>query len=411
MSQEFQGGVCGGKWWNSSTNLFRSSPCTSAINGIGAFGGWPSHDDQLLDMKTTTRSSSDSAGSVSDGSSSIVLQDHDSTFQMMGINLSSSTITNHNWNQDLMIDSGRSEETYSHLLQEATPLNSSMNYGQQNGFDCTQINKQWSSNNFSQDSSINNSSSHGLVSSFPMNSASFSYNLGPQSLLDNQLEMNYSSATNYNQMINSNDFLTSLPKESPMIKPGLQFSNNTAFWNAMDEDLKDVRTKSRFMQSSVNSTKPSPSIFTAKYRNEEMGEISSSAAKKDKSEPAVKRPRIETPSPLPTFKVRKEKMGDRVTALQQLVSPFGKTDTASVLHEAIEYIKFLHDQVSVLSSPYMKNGSPPLQREIKDQEGLNIVQGLKSRGLCLVPVSSTFPVTSDHTGTDFWTPTFGGSFR
>ncbi|KAL7153324.1 hypothetical protein ABFS83_04G160800 [Erythranthe nasuta] len=45
--------------------------------------------------------------------------------------------------------------------------------------------------------------------------------------------------------------------------------------------------------------------------------------------------------------VRKEKMGDRVTALQQLVSPFGKTDTASVLSDAIEYIKFLHEQISV----------------------------------------------------------------
>ncbi|XP_022888387.1 transcription factor bHLH123-like isoform X3 [Olea europaea var. sylvestris] len=48
-------------------------------------------------------------------------------------------------------------------------------------------------------------------------------------------------------------------------------------------------------------------------------------------------------------------MGDRVTALQQLVSPFGKTDTASVLSEAIEYIKFLHDQVNMLSTPYLKS--------------------------------------------------------
>uniref|UniRef100_A0ACD5T8V1 Uncharacterized protein n=1 Tax=Avena sativa TaxID=4498 RepID=A0ACD5T8V1_AVESA len=61
---------------------------------------------------------------------------------------------------------------------------------------------------------------------------------------------------------------------------------------------------------------------------------------------AAKKPRTETPSPMPTFKVRKEKLGDRITALQQLVSPFGKTDTASVLHEAIGYIKFLHDQVA-----------------------------------------------------------------
>uniref|UniRef100_A0ACD5U143 Uncharacterized protein n=1 Tax=Avena sativa TaxID=4498 RepID=A0ACD5U143_AVESA len=79
---------------------------------------------------------------------------------------------------------------------------------------------------------------------------------------------------------------------------------------------------------------------------------SSSATKRSSAAPstpaaAAKKPRTETPSPMPTFKVRKEKLGDRITALQQLVSPFGKTDTASVLHEAIGYIKFLHDQVAV----------------------------------------------------------------
>eukprot|EP00252_Welwitschia_mirabilis_P022676 TRINITY_DN6206_c0_g1_i2.p1 TRINITY_DN6206_c0_g1~~TRINITY_DN6206_c0_g1_i2.p1 ORF type:complete len:336 (-),score=41.24 TRINITY_DN6206_c0_g1_i2:457-1464(-) len=60
-----------------------------------------------------------------------------------------------------------------------------------------------------------------------------------------------------------------------------------------------------------------------------------------------KRPRIEAPSAIPAFKVRKEKLGDRITALQQLVSPFGKTDTASVLLEAIGYIKFLQQQIRV----------------------------------------------------------------
>nr|CAD1843387.1 unnamed protein product [Ananas comosus var. bracteatus] len=51
-----------------------------------------------------------------------------------------------------------------------------------------------------------------------------------------------------------------------------------------------------------------------------------------------------------SFQVRKEKLGDRITALHQLVSPFGKTDTASVLLEAIGYIRFLQTQIEVLST-------------------------------------------------------------
>ncbi|PNY02918.1 transcription factor bHLH123-like protein, partial [Trifolium pratense] len=108
------------------------------------------------------------------------------------------------------------------------------------------------------------------------------------------------------------------------------------------------------------------------------------------------------------------------------------TDTASVLSEAIEYIKFLHEQVTVLSTPYMKSGAPieihqPQlvtqaskyclhfhldlnENSSKSKKSESAKQDLKSRGLCLVPVSSTFPVTHETT-VDFWTPTFGGTSR
>ncbi|KAK2985826.1 hypothetical protein RJ640_018692 [Escallonia rubra] len=105
-------------------------------------------------------------------------------------------------------------------------------------------------------------------------------------------------------------------------------------------------------------------------------------------------------------KVRsKEKLGDRISALQQLVSPFGKTDTASVLHEAMGYIRFLHDQVQVLCSPYLHRlpSSTTYLREGGENGGGKLGKDLRSRGLCLVPVDCTLHVASCN-GADLWSP-------
>ncbi|XP_020524714.1 transcription factor bHLH110 isoform X1 [Amborella trichopoda] len=139
------------------------------------------------------------------------------------------------------------------------------------------------------------------------------------------------------------------------------------------------------------------------------------------SEAPSKRRRFEASSSFPPFKqVRREKLGDRITALQQLVAPFGKTDTASVLMEAIGYIKFLQEQVETLSVPYMKlsgsnanagrrrsHGDRTKNEGDKDGDG-EPKRDLKSRGLCLVPLSCTTLVTSDN-GAPLWPPSkFGG---
>ncbi|KAJ8510909.1 hypothetical protein OPV22_001343 [Ensete ventricosum] len=170
-----------------------------------------------------------------------------------------------------------------------------------------------------------------------------------------------------------------------------RFSNETCFWNpsAGDGSNPMVKTTAGAIRSSCSAME-----------------------KRNSSEPAPKKARTDTPSPLPTFKVRKEKLGDRITALQQLVSPFGKTDTASVLQEAIEYIKFLHDQVRVLSAPYLKNGHQMQQVKSLDssKDSGEQNQDLRSRGLCLVPMSSTFAVANEIPA-DLWTPSFIGTFR
>ncbi|XP_009624505.1 transcription factor bHLH110-like [Nicotiana tomentosiformis] len=110
-----------------------------------------------------------------------------------------------------------------------------------------------------------------------------------------------------------------------------------------------------------------------------------------------KKPRITSQSSTPMLKVRKEKLGHRISALHRLVAPFGKTDTASVLTEAIGYIQFLQDQILTLSMPYAKSSKGKLhQINLKDSsidmKG-QAVQDLKSRGLCLVPMSFSSYIT------------------
>lgn len=151
-----------------------------------------------------------------------------------------------------------------------------------------------------------------------------------------------------------------------------------------------------------------------------------------------KKARVQPSSSQPPLKVRKEKLGDRITALHQLVSPFGKTDTASVLLEAIGYIRFLQSQIEALSSPYLDTASKNMRNQhsvhvernsvfpedpgqLLDDTGLkrkgapnqnaegNKAKDLRSRGLCLVPVSCTQNVGSEN-GADYWAPAFGSGF-
>nr|KYP54249.1 Transcription factor bHLH68 [Cajanus cajan] len=78
-----------------------------------------------------------------------------------------------------------------------------------------------------------------------------------------------------------------------------------------------------------------------------------------------KKARVQPSSSQAPLKVRKEKLGDRITALHQLVSPFGKTDTASVLLEAIGYIRFLQGQIEVMF-PRFSDRNP--QQHHRDQQ-------------------------------------------
>ncbi|KAL8510476.1 hypothetical protein ACS0TY_017331 [Phlomoides rotata] len=425
MADDFQLGS--GSWWDSSRNRFDGGGTTpspsisTTLNSIASFG-WPT---EMVDMKN--RSSMDSA-TASTGGSMVLQGGHDETsaaasnMQMMGLGLSSQM----EWNQAFLGE--KSESSFRSLLQEDFPPEpASQDHWRQklysgSGSGSSEMNRGFSLDQpqFSPQASSNDSTitSQNLATAFQVDPAAAYGMLLPE----NQQQQHYRPVMNYPyppggyapELVNKYpQFLkTSPPKQAAASSNQLHFTNNTPFWNASAPPAAMGDTQASFFPALQTQIPAAPFFDDKRPKNKVEARDMGVPTKKNTSEASNKRPRNETPPPLPAFKVRKEKMGDRITALQQLVSPFGKTDTASVLSEAIEYIKFLHEQVGALSAPYMKNGAPiqNQQKSDKSKDGDGSRQDLRSRGLCLVPVSSTFPVTHE-TAVDFWTPTFGGTFR
>ncbi|KAJ6950347.1 transcription factor bHLH123-like isoform X2 [Populus alba x Populus x berolinensis] len=352
-------------WWDSSSSRNRfdstgSSSTTSGLNSLRSFA-WPT---EMADVKG--RSSMETV-SVSDSSvafhdSQKLQQGHDSSadLHMMGLGLSSQAM---DWNQALL-RGDKSENSFRSMLQDN--LSSSTNYQQETAgigssqsqwrervftgvtgdssmSEFKQMNRgfsldqpQFSPHGSSSDSTV---SCQGLQSSFPMDSSSIygspstmvqglliSDNQARQSSFENR-PMSYAYGANYG--LSTNELLPSWPKGPQFLRNSppkqtsgnqLHFSNNTPFWNASASAMNDVRP-SYFPSMQPQFT---TSNFDEKPKNISEVRDSNIAVKKSGSEAATKRPRNETPSSLPSFKVRKEKMGDRITALQQLVSPFGK---------------------------------------------------------------------------------------
>ncbi|KAI3461939.1 hypothetical protein Pfo_018602 [Paulownia fortunei] len=132
--------------------------------------------------------------------------------------------------------------------------------------------------------------------------------------------------------------------------------------------------------------------------------VSTSSHRRPSHDQAAKKPRAVSQSSCPLPKVGKEKIGDRIAALHRLVAPFGKTDTASVLTEAIGYVQFLQDQIQTLSMPCIKPSHSDRRHCFQgvcckqDHKGLEAKQDLRSRGLCLVPLSFASYISSSCTG-------------
>ncbi|KAL3639905.1 hypothetical protein CASFOL_014873 [Castilleja foliolosa] len=389
MGDEFQLG--NGSWWDTTRNRsFDSGTTPPAASGGGG------HDQSSGDGGTLA----------------------DQNLQMMGLGLSTQNL---DWNQAL-IGGEKVESSFRSLLQEDYQHHHQKLYSGPSSDDSS-VNefKQINRLSFNLDQTTPFSSQAAASSNDSAINTGFQVDLqgmllpdNNQSTYQNRPQMNYQYPASGGYAAELNKYPQFLRTSQPQPQPPsaaasgshLHFTNNTPFWNAAAPAPADMANGGSSFFPVAHQIPPPPSF-------DDNSKNLSAITKKNSIEASNKRPRVnEAPTPVPAFKAKKEKMGDRITALQQLVSPFGKTDTASVLSEAIAYIKFLHEQVSVLSNPYMKNGAPiqHQQKTEKSNEAEGARQDLRSRGLCLVPVSSTFPMTHETT-VDFWTPTFGGSFR
>ncbi|KAL4034185.1 hypothetical protein IC575_007313 [Cucumis melo] len=167
----------------------------------------------------------------------------------------------------------------------------------------------------------------------------------------------------------------------------------------------------------LDQSTTSSSLLT-KIGNHEVTNAKRVYSLKQQKPNSNKKTRVEPRASCPPLKIRKEKLGDRIAALQQLVAPFGKTDTASVLMEAISYINFLQNQVEMLSHSYMKscrskNYKTTCRDELNDDKKQE--SDLKAKGLCLVPLAciSYLPEDSSNGGRigSLWPPLAAANFN
>ncbi|KAG6764374.1 hypothetical protein POTOM_031842 [Populus tomentosa] len=146
------------------------------------------------------------------------------------------------------------------------------------------------------------------------------------------------------------------------------FADVLTFTNRLSKPLVDFQVPKPCFKSINLSDSRKQGIQTSSPNGKGHGTTNERKKRREEtSETAVKKAKHES-STVSSVKMQasKVKLSERVTALQQIVSPFGRvstmsimntfilnktcssTDTASVLYEAIQYIKFLQGQVQVI---------------------------------------------------------------
>ncbi|KAL7249428.1 hypothetical protein ACSBR1_011589 [Camellia fascicularis] len=369
MADEFQ--IGSGNWWdsNSSRNRFDSGaspPSSSALSSVGSFG-WPT---EIVDLKA--RSSTDS---VSVSGSSMVFHDTqrmpgqdsgggdsgsvlvDPSLQMMRLGLSAQAM---DWNPTLLRGGGKADSVFRSVVQD--DLRSTASFQQETGIGSSQ--GQWRQKIYSgssDDSSVTANrgfsldqpqfdsvvTCQGLATSFQIDQTSYGSPstilhgvLGSDSQQQQQSDfenrpMNYPYPPSFG--LNSDELLpnswskysqflrTSPPKQQPHSQ--LQFSNNTPFWNATAAAMNDVRPS---FFPPLQPPFPPPTFDEKPKITSEVRE----AKKSSGSEASNKRPRNETTSPLPPFKVR--------ASLQNLFTILCFPENENTIKQDMTFVLFFH---------------------------------------------------------------------
>ncbi|CAK7326898.1 unnamed protein product [Dovyalis caffra] len=224
----------------------------------------------------------------------------------------------------------------------------------------------------------------------------------------------YHSGLNSSVVGDNSKYYYGLP-EATSRSSARNFGEVLTFSNRLSKPLIDIQVPKPCFKSIKLSDSRKQGLLASSLTGKGHGTSNEGKKKRSEetSETAVKKAKHES-STVSSVKMQapKVKLSERVTALQQIVSPFGRTDTASVLYEAIQYIQLLQEQVQVqlLSNPCMKTKNshkdPWVGLDRKDKGDAKL--DLRSRGLCLVPISCTPQIYHENAGSDYWTPPYRG---
>ncbi|KAJ4759299.1 basic helix-loop-helix (bHLH) DNA-binding superfamily protein [Rhynchospora pubera] len=218
--------------------------------------------------------------------------------------------------------------------------------------------------------------------------------------------------TNSNQIVGGTSVLGLSNHKlcNEMIDTPWSCSRNLADLISFDSCLNS--SSAQTISQRVDSKKAGSEISMARQSSSRSSGMSTESKKRkseDSSEANSKRPKQQS-STTSKAQVPKVKLLDKIGALQQIVAPFGKTDTASVLLDTFKYIKFLHEQVQLLSDPFIKSLATKDHNAIwgglEASEKVDQDVDLRSRGLCLIPISCASRICPDNSMPDYWAPPY-----